>query len=117
MSNTDTLRNIIASSEKLASVFAPQDDQKKITIYKNTYLLVYHVDILVDKETYFLHNVESFFSTEPILPKEHLRMQQLMVREKRTRCIFYASFQDIGDEPEIITVERDQLLHDFLNSE
>jgi len=101
------------TATKLPGNFSPQPDQSRVDVYKRTDLL-YHVIVDVDEETYFLRNGDDFYSTEPILPKEHLRMQQLMEREHRTRCKFCITFKDINSDPKVITVDRDELLHAFL---
>lgn len=117
MSNHETLKSMIERSVKLQSNFKAQKDQSKVTIYKAKEMFIYHVTVNIDRETYLSNNSENFYSSEPILPKEHLRIQQLMVREERTRCIFCITFRDIAEEPEMIIINRDILLHEFLSSE
>lgn len=104
----------LEGAEKLKSTFQPQPLQSSVAVYKRPELLIYHVTCAVDEETYITEEGAKFYSTEPILPKEHLRMQQLMEREKRIVCLYCISFKDIQSEPKVIRVNRDQNLHLFL---
>jgi hypothetical protein len=106
-----------SSTTQLSSKFAPQPDQVKVTIFKRPDALVYQVEVKMDEEQYIERNRESFYSSQPITPKEHLRMQQLLERESRQRCLFSISYKDITNEPTVITVERNELLHAYLRSE
>jgi len=107
---------MFTGAEKLKSKFQPQRDQTEITVYKTKDQLIYHVQVEIDEESYVVRNGKNFFTTTPILPKEHLRLQQLMEREKRTRALFCISYQDIDSVQKVITVDRDELLHAFLLS-
>lgn len=107
---------MFAGAEKLKSKFQPERDQKEVTIYKTRDQLIYHVQVEIDEESYVVRNGLNFYTTTPILPKEHLRLQQLMEREKRTSALFCISYRDIDSAQKMILVERDELLYAFLLS-
>ena len=112
----NVVQDTLEAMTKLPSAFRVHNDQISVTIYKGDSSLCYHVIASVDKESYYLRNGADFLSTEPILPKEHLRMQQLMIREKRERCLFRISYRDIEDVMDVIHIELDECLFTYLSN-
>lgn len=105
---------MFTGAEKLKTTIQPQKDQTEVTVYKTKDQLIYHVQVEIDEESYVVRNGKNFFTTTPILPKEHLRIQELMESEKRTRALFCISYQDIESKQNTIVIDRDELLHAFL---
>lgn len=112
----ETFEHIAKQATELNSKFKVLNDQTNITIYKDDVMLYYSVEISIDKEQYIQRNCNSFFSTEPITPKEHLRMQQLLEREKRDRCMFCMQFNDVGATIEMFGIDVNMPLYIFLSN-
>ena len=109
---------LLSAMTRMKSAFAVQADQCTVSVYKNDTKLLYFVRTELSKDDYIIRNEHSFYSTEPIRAKELLRMQQLIVREKRHVCIYAISYGDsvIDNFIDLIPVQRDMLLHMYLQS-
>lgn len=114
----ERFEELLSTMSRMKSTFAVQADQSTISVYKDSTKLVYSVRTEFSKDDYITRNEYSFYSTEPIKAKELLRMQQLIMREKRHVCIYAISYSDSDADNfiDLIPVQQDTLLHAYLQS-
>lgn len=113
--STEEFAKLLETVRKTNSKYDVKQLQSDVSVYHNAHLVIYSVTTIATKDEYLDNNEELFFSTEPIMPSEYLRMLKQMRKEKVHVCIFAITYSD--DYVDIIPVKNDPILYEMLDQE